>query len=315
MADYLSETDQRLIAALQCDGRLSARRAGEVLGLDSRVAQQRIGALLADGTVRVSATPPRAPGLGAMLLRIRVLSGRIDTITAALAAREDVPFIDVSASGDELSAVLLTAPGQHNRLVFQQLPATTAVTSVAAETVLHVYAEAHDWRVDVLTATERAALTVPRPAEPATRITGETDRAIAALLADDGRASAVALAARVGVPESTVRRRVAVLFGRGQLQTTVAVDPRRLGLHVDANLWITLPARHLDATGRALAAHPAVHGALAVTGPASLHLAVWLRDLDDLYRFLTEELAAYPITGVDTVLVGSAAKRPGTAGR
>jgi hypothetical protein len=53
-----------------------------------------------------------------------------------------------------------------------------------------------------------------------------------------------------------------------------------------------------------------VHGALATTGPASLTVAVWLRDLDHLYRFITRDLAGLGITGVDTVLIGRSIKRP-----
>jgi hypothetical protein len=58
-----------------------------------------------------------------------------------------------------------------------------------------------------------------------------------------------------------------------------AIDPRRLGLNVDANLWLQVAPGRLDSVGRTLAAHPAVHGALATTGPANLQVASWVRDL------------------------------------
>jgi hypothetical protein len=87
-----------------------------------------------------------------MLLRIKVLRGKLDTITAALAARSDIPFIDMSAGGDEAVAVLSAAAGDGSRRVFRQLPATSAITSISAQTVLHVYSGATDWRLDALTA-------------------------------------------------------------------------------------------------------------------------------------------------------------------
>ena len=89
------------------------------------------------------------------------------------------------------------------------------------------------------------------------------------------------------------------------------MDPRRLGLEVDANLYLQVPPAHLDAAGRALAAHPSVHGVIALTGPANLSAAVWLRDLEDLHTFITRDLAPLSITSIDTVLVGRAVKRPG----
>jgi hypothetical protein len=47
----------------------------------------------------------------------------------------------------------------------------------------------------------------------------------------------------------------------------VIVDPRPLGLEVNANLYLQVPPAHLGAAGRVLAANPAVHGVLALTGP------------------------------------------------
>ncbi|WP_370067587.1 Lrp/AsnC ligand binding domain-containing protein [Streptacidiphilus sp. MAP5-3] len=67
----------------------------------------------------------------------------------------------------------------------------------------------------------------------------------------------------------------------------------------------------MDAVGRALAAHPAVHGALATTGEANLAVAVWFRDLAELYAFVTRDLGALGVDSAETVIVGEVVKRPG----
>ncbi|GAA3043854.1 AsnC family transcriptional regulator [Streptomyces glomeratus] len=307
----LDERDQRLIAALQCDGRLTAERAGEVLGISPRSAHRRWGALIADRACRVIAMPARPDSVGALFLRIRVLGGRLDALTAALAARSDVAFIDVSASGDEILAISCTRPGTRDHLVFRDLPATRSVTSVSADTVLHVFAEASDWRHSVLSDAERAALTPVRRPDAAAGAADAVDRDILAALEDDARASAAAVAARTGHPDSTVRRRIARLSRTGRLLTHVVVDPKRLGLFVDADVMMRVAPDRLDSVGRALAAHPAVHGAFATTGTSNLQVAVWLRDLEDLYRFVTRDLGGLGVDGTETVLVGHAVKRPG----
>ncbi|MFF2363828.1 AsnC family transcriptional regulator [Streptomyces sp. NPDC058122] len=73
----LSLVDQRLVAALQWDGRITAERAAHVLGLSSATVRRRLHMLGADGTVRVVISPvarPRNGGsAGALFLRIRVL--------------------------------------------------------------------------------------------------------------------------------------------------------------------------------------------------------------------------------------------------
>jgi DNA-binding Lrp family transcriptional regulator len=308
--EILDERDRRLIAALQCDGRLTAERAGEVLGISTRMVRRRWAALLGEGTIRITTVRRRPAGLGAMLLRIKVLRGKVESIAAALAVRDDVPFIDLTAAGDEISAVMLTPAGSRNGLLYNQLPATTAVTSVEAKTVLHVFSEAADWRLGVLAADEREALTVSGNHD---YTTDPTDESIMDVLDDDARASAVHVAERTGLPESTARRRIAALTRNGALRTQVLFDPRRAGLVVDANLWIQVEPSLLDGVGRAMAKHPAVHGTVATTGQANLQVAVWVHDLDELYGLVTQDLGALGVSAVDTVLVGRAVKRPETA--
>ncbi|QUQ63394.1 Lrp/AsnC family transcriptional regulator [Kutzneria sp. CA-103260] len=308
--EVLDNRDLRLIAALQCDGRLAAERAGEVLGISTRLVRRRWATLLGAGTIRVTTVRERPADLVGVLLRIKVLRGKVDAVAAALAARDDVPFIDLTAAGDEISAVMLTRAGVRGGLLYNQLPATSAVTSVEAKTVLHVFSEATDWRLDVLTPDERAALTTNPSSKSAV---DTTDESIMDALDDDARAPAAAVAAQTGLPESTVRRRIATLTQNGALRTQVLFDPRRAGLMVDANLWIQVKPSRLDEVGRTLAAHPAAHGTVATTGQANLQVAVWVRDLGELYRLVTQDLGALRVTSVDTVLVGRAVKRPESA--
>ncbi|MEV8036884.1 Lrp/AsnC family transcriptional regulator [Streptomyces sp. NPDC086182] len=323
----LSLTDQRLVAALQCDGRVTAEQAAQVLGLSSATVRRRLHALRADGTVRVVISPvarPRNGGsAGALFLRIRVLRGRLDTIVAALAARDDISFIDVSTSGDEIFAVARTEPGSRDPLVFRQLPSTQAVTSWESATVLHVFRLTSEWRHDVLTAPERAALTPAGPVPGATSSgspgpygvdTDSLEQSLIDALTPDARLSASELAVRTGHAETTVRRRIAQLAAQGRLITQVQVDSRRLGLPIEAKLLLHVAPDHLAAAGQALAEHPSVHGAFATTGPSNLHAAAYFRDLRALYDFLSRDLVGLGITRVETAVVGRVAKRGGAGG-
>jgi DNA-binding Lrp family transcriptional regulator len=317
----LSLVDQRLVAALQYDGRLTAERAAQVLGLSPATVRRRLQALGADGTVRVVISPvarPRNGGSsGALFLRIRVLRGKLDTIVAALAAREDIPFIDVTTSGDEIFAVARTEPGSRDPLVFRQLPSTQAVTAVECATILHVFRLTSEWRHDVLTATERAALgagppvpgtTAPDSPGPYGVDADALEQSLIDALTPDARLSATVLAAHTGHPESTVRRRLAQLAAQGRLITQVLVDPRRLGLPIEAKLLLHVAPDHLAAAGQALADHPAVHGAFATSGPSNLHAAADFADLAALYGFLSRDLVGLGITQVETAIVSRAAK-------
>jgi DNA-binding Lrp family transcriptional regulator len=308
----LDADDFRLIAALQIDPRASTEKIAGALALDPRRVRRRLGALLGTGIVSIAVTPPRASLHGVMLLRIRVLRGKIDVITSALTRRADIPFVDVSAGGDEIAAVLVADQTVRDRLVFRQLPATSAVTSVDAQTVMHVFSDSSDWRLDCLTADEVARLGRSGGTSAYEPAAGDgLDGELAGALERDPRASAAAIAQSLGRPESTVRRRLHDLLDRGGVVLQVFVDPRRLGLTVDAAVSMKVPPAALDAAGRALAAHPAVHGALATTGAHNLYAALWLKDLEQLYAFITGTLAALNVDSVDTVLIGRAVKRPG----
>jgi DNA-binding Lrp family transcriptional regulator len=318
----LSPTDQRLVAALQCDGRVTAERASQVLGFSPATVRRRLHALGADGTLRVVVSPvarPRGGGAaGALFLRIRVLRGKLDTIVAALAAREDIPFIDITTSGDEIFAVARTEPGSRDPLVFRQLPNTQAVTSLESATILHVFRLTSEWRHQVLTAAERAALApagqedAAAPSASAGPYGVEADaleQSLLDALAPDARLTSAALAACTGHPESTVRRRLARLTAQGRLVTQVLVDPHRLGLPIEAKLLLHVAPDHLAAAGRALAEHPAVHGAFATSGPSNLHAAGYFPDLAALYALLSRDLVGLGITQVETAIVSRAAKR------
>ena len=49
----------------------------------------------------------------------------------------------------------------------------------------------------------------------------------------------------------------------------------------------------------------------SLQGVMMLYAALWLKDLEHLYAFITGTLAELNVDSVDTVLIGHAVKRPG----
>ncbi|TQF05644.1 Lrp/AsnC family transcriptional regulator [Kitasatospora acidiphila] len=322
-ADALDALDRRLVCALQVDGRAEPGRIAAALGVSARTVTRRLARLRETGVVKV-VVQPRAvdDAVGALLLRIRVLQGRVAAVADALADRSDVPFVDVMLGGQEVGAVLVSDQAGRDGLLYRQLPVTGAVTETTVYAVLHLFADAAQWHAGLLTPEETAALTphptTPQPTTPPPTVPAPVaakddplDRALLAALTEDARSSAAALATAVGAPESTVRRRLQRLAAAGQLRTHVTVDPRLLGMAVDANLYLALPPGRLAAAGTALAAHPQVHGVVATSGPHNLMAAVFCPDHAALYRFTTEVLGPLGVDRMETVIVARAVKRAG----
>ncbi|MEU1879644.1 Lrp/AsnC family transcriptional regulator [Streptosporangium sp. NPDC020072] len=305
----LDDLDRRIIGALQVDGRAEIFRIATVLGVSARTVTRRL-TRMREGGITVVRTITAEQSIGATLLRVRVLRGKVDTIAASFARRPDVGSVDIVMGGEEIDVLVVADPGDRDRLLFRQLPATGAITSTTAHSVLHTFADAAGWRADVLTPGQVAALAQPSPGM-ASHTPDLLDERLLGLLAEDARLSHAALAHRTGASESTVRRRLRHLTDGGMLRTHVTVDPRLLGLAVDANLWLEVPPARLRTAGQTLATHPHTHAVAATTGPTNLVVALYCPDLHALYAFTTDVLGPLGITRAETVVIARTVKPMG----
>ncbi|GGP95673.1 AsnC family transcriptional regulator [Streptomyces roseolilacinus] len=295
--------DRRIVSALQIDGRAEITRIATVLGTSPRTVSRRLKRLFDARALTVVRMDRTEETVGATVLRIKVLRGKVDTIALAMARRTDVLSVDIVMGGEEITAVVAADSGaDRDRLLYRQLPATSAITSTTSHAVLHLFADAAHWRSNLLSPAQTAALTpTPGPVRPV--LPDRADRHLLSLLEDDARLPHTTLADRSGLSPSTVRRRLDRLTEAGLLRTHVTIDPGLLGLHVDAGLWLEVPPAHLHTAGQALAAHPYTHAVAATTGPANLIAAVYCRDLGDLYTFTTEVLGSLCITRAETSII------------
>ncbi len=122
----------------------------------------------------------------------------------------------------------------------------------------------------------------------------ELDLELLALLREDGRAAVTRLAEQLHLSRSAVHQRLATLAERGVLTGFVpSVDPSRLGTGVAAFVLLSGgPGGRLEyePLRAQLAALPHVEMASLVTGEADVLLLVRAGDLDELRRFLLEDL-------------------------
>jgi len=102
----------------------------------------------------------------------------------------------------------------------------------------------------------------------------QIDRAICAQLQYDGRMPLNKIAAKLGLAEGTVRRRVKRLTGSGLLQV--------------------VRAGQVDAVARQIAQFPEVSYLFMVSGEFDLFVEVFCRDREHFVSFLNEKLQQVP---------------------
>lgn len=318
MRQVLDETDRRIAAALVASPRASWRDVARCLGLSERTVVRRVALLYADGTLRATVVrnPARFPHLVPVILRIRCRPTKIRQVARALARRSDSIWVDILSGGDEISTVFfLEGPQARNNLLLRDLPATDAVDSWTAHTLLRVFPTPFRWTAGLLSPAELAGLT-PDPT-PATMPTApyphlDVDTTLITALTEDGRATYTDLARRAGTTALTARRRLEALLEGQVLRLATELDLALLGAQTEALLWIAVRPGALQQTAQTLSTHPHVRFCAATTGPANLVAAVAAANLDALYTFLTDTIGALDgVTAIDTTPLLATVKRTG----
>ncbi|MEV6930059.1 Lrp/AsnC family transcriptional regulator [Dactylosporangium sp. NPDC051485] len=297
----MDELDRALAHALQVDGRAPFSRIAEVLGTSERTLARRYQRLRSAGALRVVGLP-HAAAIGAVdwMVRMRCTPDAAGPVAHALARRADTSWVTIMSGGTEINCITRTRrAARESELLLQKLPRAPRVTDVSAHCMLRVVAGVGGWpgRTAALDAAQIAALR-PQDGPPARPVTPRAaDEALFAALARDGRAALPALAAATGWSETTVRRRLEELRQGRILYFDVNVDPVLFGYTAQAALWLTVAPSALTPVTEALARHPQIACAAAVTGPAGVAAVVVCRDLDALYEYLAEGVG-----GLDGVL-------------
>jgi DNA-binding Lrp family transcriptional regulator len=309
----LDETDRRIVAVLLASPRASWREVAHCLELSERTVVRRVAPLYADGTLRATVVrnPTHIPGVIPISLRIHCRPNKIRHVADALAHRSDTIWVDILGGGDEISAVFfLDGPEARNTLLLRDLPATDAVNSWTAQTLLRVFPNAFRWTAGLLTPEESARLApAPLVAPPAPLA---LDTALITALTEDGRATYTHLAHRAGTTALTARRRLDALVRGLVVRLATEVDLALLGIHAEALLWITVQPGALQETAQTLSAHPQVRFTAATTGPANLLITLAATDLDALYSFLTTTIGTLDqIIAVEITPLLATAKRTG----
>jgi DNA-binding Lrp family transcriptional regulator len=297
--------DVRIIRALQIAPRASFASIAAALGLTEGAVGRRCRRLRADGVIRVAGVvDPGALGQGKWMLRLRCRPGSVAAIADALAERDDVSWVALCAAGSEITcAVRSRTREQRDDLLGRRLPRTAAVIDISAFAMLRQFlgGRGHYWAAlrGTLTPQQESALggddapftEHPVVARDPVRLTPEDEKMLD-VLAADGRAGLVELAAAADLTPGRASRRLQALLRRRVVHIDVEIAAAALGYHARANLWLRVHPSAVKSVGRTLAQEPEIAFAAAVSGPYNLHAVAHCRDLDELFEFTSDRIGS-----------------------
>ncbi|GAA4091447.1 Lrp/AsnC family transcriptional regulator [Nocardioides kongjuensis] len=313
----LDPLSQRIVAALQADGRASWTRIAAVLGESERTIHRRGTELLRSGQVRVRglAHPGRVRNASQVVLKVSCTAGTTSIAGGALARRAETVFAYLTTGAVDCVAELSVHPSRFSDLVVQEIGAIPGVASYTASPVLGYFRAMHQWRPDLLTAEEYDALGgatyATDPGEGSSVELDKPDQRILTELTADGRATYDDLARATGLSVQTVSRRVERLRLDGTLSIRAVFEPALIGLPVEVLLWLELSFSEIEEVGNQIITSPSVRYACALAGAHQLLVDAVFPSRDDLYRYLREAPWVAQVRAVEPTVVVKPLKRSG----
>ncbi len=128
----------------------------------------------------------------------------------------------------------------------------------------------------------------------------ELDQRLIEELINDGRASYVDLAKKIGLSRVAVKDRIQHLIDNNVIERfTIAVNSEKFGKKVSAFFEVDVEPQQLQDVAQNLADNPNVASVYQMTGPSTLHMHVLVEDFHKLETFINNEL--YSVSGITRV--------------
>lgn len=236
----MDEVDEAIVELLEADGRLTHREIARAIGLSRSTAATRVQRLLSSGQVVIrGAVHPAVLGRGALAHVSVSVHGPAAPVAAELARRDDVPFLSLTGGPHALVAEIRSASARDVDAAVSELRSLPGVSGV--DTLIYV-----EVMRDVIS-----------PVGTVRTEVDDTDRALLAALQDDGRASYVDLAAKVGLSAAGARRRVVRLLDARVVRVGAVVRHSGQDRQSALGFGIRLAGGHEDVVA-ALASMPSV---------------------------------------------------------
>lgn len=286
--DHVDELDLAIVSALQYVPRASWAPIGRILGIDTATAT-RHWHRLADGGLAWVSCYPDLSGAVSGWIEIASRPDMVGSVAASLAAEPHaVTVAHIAGDFDLITAVVVPDDFTFSQYLIEwmnRIPGVLRTRSVPFSR--SYYVDGSHWRLDGLTATQRAGLRklqAPRHVDADKTITVDA-RPIAIALAADGRLPASELGAATGISERTAQRRLSHLVAAHQVVLRAEVARSVSGWPVTVVFWARAPASHVnELASRIVGLREIRTCAVTASGDNNLVFTAALRSAGDIQR-------------------------------
>lgn len=300
----IEEIDLRLGHLLQIDPRMSWARVGEILQVSPTTAANHWRHLVSGGLAWVT-TYPNPGNRFTAIVEVDCRTEYLPPVIAQLCRHPLVVSVD-EATGRRDLLLTLMAPDMTSltNLIIDWIGGLEGVYNTRSALVTNVIVGPESWTVGALT--KREIYQASAQLLPDRTGGGEMDSADLALaeaLAVNGRASVASLSQALGVPSSTVHRRVMRLVANQNLIMRCDLAPLLAGWRLACTWLITVPLSHKARVVELLKQQSALRSCLSITGSNNLMASFRVSDQHALDLLESRVASAIPGLAPDETIV------------
>lgn len=294
----VSELDRRIMVALQQDGRASWTSIAEFAGASVSTVTRRGQQLLSEGVVRVGIVPTLGSEghVESFFIRINCTPGSQLQVAEKLVESRYVRFVTlVTGKFDIFAEAVIPGDSAAYAQVLTTLQSIPGVERWRSDLLMHTYKVSFDWGRQLYdshadeASDPQSYMPAPNTCDPSHF--DDVDRAIVQELSANGRASFLAIASKLDVNESSVRRRYERMRGAGCLTTVTMVPSSALGMSAETLLMLRVEPSRLTSVARTLAQHVSVRFLAAALEENTLYCEIILPSTESLHDFMTDTIA------------------------
>lgn len=293
----LDDLDRKILAALHVNGRASWTDIAQMLGISTTTVARRAQHLFGAGLARVAVLPhlEHEGPVHVFIVRLTCAPGSQLRVAGLLADNPDIRYVTIVTGGYDI-VFELVAP-KHRDLYSMLVDFVHTIPGAQqsnADLVLHTHKVSYDWSVPVL-GEQAASFALRRPAHTCERgHLDDVDREVLAAMKEDGRASFQSVGSRLGISESTARRRLEAMLERGCATVTTFIPAAALGYEAEILFWLSVEPSMQDSVAERLSNERGVRMIASMLGQASLMCEVIVPTTADIHHFTSRTLASVP---------------------